>query len=72
MQISYCIPSITIFQDEAAYCLKYSFELAKEMSKCQLNIFDQIGSILAELQEQARQEAEEDGTEGEEVWLFVE
>jgi len=29
--------------------------------KCQLDIFDPIGLILAELQEQARQKAEEDG-----------
>jgi len=35
--------------------------------KCQLDIFDQIGSILTELQEQARQEAEEGGNEGEGV-----
>ena len=35
--------------------------------KCQLDIFEQIGLILAELQEQARQEAEDDGNEGEEV-----
>jgi len=32
-----------------------------------LDIFEQIGSILAELQAQARQEAEEDGDEGEGV-----
>ena len=35
--------------------------------KCQLDIFDQIGLILAELQKQARQEAEEGGYDGEEV-----
>ncbi len=61
-----------IFQNKAAYCLQDTFKLTKAILKCQLDIFDQIVSILAELQEQARQEAEEDGTEGEEVWLFVE
>ena len=60
MQI-YCIPATTIFQDEAAYCLQDTFKLTKAILKCQLDIFDQIGSILAELQEQARQEAEDDG-----------
>jgi len=35
--------------------------------KCQLDIFEQIGSILTELQEQARQDAEDDGNEGEDV-----
>ena len=44
-----------------------TFKLTKAILKCQLDIFDQIGSILAELQEQARQEAEEDGNESEEV-----
>ena len=62
-----CIPASLIFQDEAAYCLQDTFKLTKAILKCQLDIFEQIGSILAELQEQARQEAEEDGTEGEEV-----
>jgi len=47
--------------------LQDTFKLTKAILKCQLDIFDQIVSILAELQEQARQEAEEDGTEGEEV-----
>ena len=61
-----CIPASTIFQDEAAYCLQDTFKLTKAILKCQLDIFDQIVSILAELQEQARQEAEEDGNEGEE------
>ena len=60
-----CIPASTIFQDEAAYCLQDTFKLTKAILKCQLDIFEQIGSILAELQEQARQEAAEDGTEGE-------
>ena len=60
-----CIPASLIFQDEAAYCLQDTFKLTKAIMKCQLDIFEQIGSILAELQEQARQEAEEDGTEGE-------
>ena len=62
-----CIPASLIFQDEAAYCLQDTFKLTKAIMKCQLDIFEQIGLILAELQEQARQEAEEDGTEGEEV-----
>ena len=70
MQIYYCIPATTIFQDEAAYCLQDTFKLTKAILKCQLDIFDQIGSILAELQEQARLEAEEDGNEGEEVWFL--
>ena len=61
------IPALTIFQDEAAYCLQDTFKLTKAILKCQLDIFEQIGSILAELQEQARQEAEEGGNEGEEV-----
>ena len=61
-----CIPTSTIFPDEAAYCFHDSFKLTKAILKCQLDIFDQIVSILAELQEQARQEAEEDGNEGEE------
>ena len=56
-----CISASLIFQDEAAYCLQDTFKLTKAILKCQLDIFDQIGSILAELQEQARQEAEEDG-----------
>ena len=62
-----CIPASTIFPDEAAYCFHDSFKLTKAILKCQLDIFDQIGLILAELQEQARQEAEDDGNEGEEV-----
>ena len=61
-----CIPASLIFQDEAGYCLQDTFKLTKAILKCQLDIFDQIGSILAELQEQARQEAEEGGNEGEE------
>ena len=61
------IPASTIFQDEAAYCLQDTFKLTKAILKCQLDIFEQIGLILAELQEQARQEAEEGGNEGEEV-----
>ena len=62
-----CIPASLTFQDEAAYCLQDTFKLTKAILKCQLDIFEQIGSFLTELQEQARQEAEEDGTEGEEV-----
>ena len=62
-----CIPASLIFQDEAAYCLHDSFKLTKAILKCQLDIFDQIGLILAELQKQARQEAEEGGYDGEEV-----
>ena len=61
-----CIPASLIFQDEAAYCLQDTFKLTKAILKCQLDIFDQIGLILAELQEQARQKAEEDGNEVEE------
>ena len=61
-----CIPASTIFPDEAAYCFHDSFKLTKAIMKCQLDIFDQIGLILAELQKQARLEAEEDGNEGEE------
>ena len=56
-----CIPASLIFQDEAAYCLQDTFKLTKAILKCQLDIFDQIGLILTELQEQARQKAEEDG-----------
>ena len=56
-----CIPASLIFQDEAAYCLQDTFKLTKAILKCQLDIFEQIGLILAELQEQARQKAEEDG-----------
>ena len=55
MQIYYCIPATTIFQDEAAYCLQDTFKLTKAILKCQLDIFEQIGSILTELQEQARE-----------------
>ena len=62
-----CIPASLIFQDEAAYCLQDTFKLTKAIMKCQLNIFEQIGLILAELQEQARQEAEEGGNDGEDV-----
>ena len=62
-----CIPASLIFQDEAAYCLQDTFKLTKAIMKCQLDIFEQIGLILAELQEQARQEAEEGGYDGEEV-----
>ena len=61
-----CIPTSLTFQDEAAYCLQDTFKLTKAILKCQLDIFDQIGLILTELQEQARHEAEEDGNEGEE------
>lgn len=60
-----CIPTSLIFQDEAAYCLQDTSKLTKAILKCQLDIFKQIGSILTELQEQARKVAEEDGTEGE-------
>ena len=56
-----CIPASLIFQDEAAYCLQDTFKLTKAILKCQLDIFEQIGLILTELQEQARQKAEEDG-----------
>ena len=62
-----CIPASLIFQDEAAYCLQDTFKLTKAILKCQLDIFEQIGLILAELQKQARQEAEEGGYDGEEV-----
>ena len=62
-----CIPASLIFQDEAAYCLQDTFRLTKVILKCQLDIFEQIGSFLTELQEQARQEAAEDGNEGEDV-----
>ena len=61
-----CIPASTIFPDEAAYCFYDSFKLTKAILKCQLDIFEQIVSILAELQEQARLETEGDGNEGEE------
>ena len=56
-----CIPASLIFQDEAACCLQDTFKLTKAIMKCQLDIFEQIGLILAELQEQARQDAEDDG-----------
>ena len=56
-----CIPASLIFQDKAAYCLQDTFKLTKAIMKCQLDIFEQIGSILAELQEQARQEVAEGG-----------
>ena len=55
--------TVRYLQDEAAYCLQDTFKLTKAILKCQLDIFDQIGLILAELQEQARQEAEEGGNE---------
>ena len=61
-----CIPASLIFQDEAAYCLQDTFKLTKAIMKCQLDIFEKIGLILTELQEQARQKAEEDGNEVEE------
>lgn len=67
MQIYYYIPASLIFQDEAAYCLQDTFKITKAIMKCQLDIFEQIGSILTELQEQARQEAVKDGNEGEEI-----
>ncbi len=51
---------------------KIHLSLPKQFWNASCDIFDQIGSILAELQEQARQEAEEDGNESEEGWLFVE
>ena len=53
-----------IFQDEAAYCLQDTFKLTKAILKCQLDIFEKIDSVLASLQEQLRQEAEDDGNEG--------
>ena len=62
-----CIPASTIFPDEAAYLFHDSFKLTKAILKCQLDIFEKIDSVLASLQEQLRQEAEEDGNEGEEV-----
>ena len=52
-----CIPASLIFQDEAAYCLQDTFKLTKAILKCQLDIFEQIGSILAELQEKIRRAA---------------
>ena len=60
-----CIPASLIFQDEAAYCFHDSFKLTKAILKCQLDIFEKIDSVLASLQEQLRQEAEDDGNEGE-------
>ena len=62
-----CIPASTLFQDEAAYCFHDSFMLTKAFLTCQLDIFEKIDSVLASLQEQLRQEAGEDGNEGEEV-----
>ena len=62
-----CIPASTLLQDEAAYCFQDSFNLTKAILKCQLDIFEKIDSVLASLQEQLRQEAEEEGNEGEEV-----
>ena len=41
--------------------------LTKAILKCQLDIFEKIDSVLASLQEQLRQEAEDDGNEGEGV-----
>ena len=70
MQIYYCIPATTIFQDEAAYCLQDTFKLTKAIMKCQLDIFEQIGLILAELQEQAKQEAGDDGNEVKGIWVL--
>ena len=67
MQIYYYIPASLIFQDEAAYCLQDTFKITKAIMKCQLDIFEQIGSILTEVQEQGRQDAEDDGNEGEDV-----
>ena len=61
------IPASTIFPYEAAYCLHDSFMLTKAILKCQLDIFEKIDSVLASLQEQLRQEAEDDGNEGEGV-----
>ena len=61
-----CIPASTIFPDEAEYCFQDSFKLTKAILKCQLDIFEKIDSVLASHQEQVRQEAEEDGNEGEE------
>ena len=51
-----CIPASTIFPDEAAYCFHDSFKLTKAILKCQLDIFNQIDSVLASIQEQVRQE----------------
>ena len=62
-----CIPASTIFPDEAAYCFHDSFMLTKAILKYQLDIFEKIDSVLASLQEQLRQEAEDDEGEGEEV-----
>ena len=62
-----CIPASTIFQDEASYCFHDSFMLTKAILKCQLDIFEKIDSVLASLQEQARQEAEDEGNEVEDV-----
>lgn len=58
-----CIPASTIFPDEAAYCFHDSFKLTKAILKCQLDIFEKIDSVLASIQEQLRQEAEEEGNE---------
>ena len=58
-----CIPASTIFPDEAAYCFHDSFMLTKAILKCQLDIFEKIDSVLASLQEQLRQEAEDEGNE---------
>ena len=62
-----CISASTIFPDEAAYCFQDSFNLTKAILKCQLDIFEKIDSVLASLQEQARQEAEDEGNEVEDV-----
>jgi len=61
-----CIPASLISQDEVAYCLQDTFRLTKAILKCQLDIFNQIDSVLASIQDQLRQEAVEDGNEGEE------
>ena len=44
---------------------KVKFKLAKAILKCQLDIFNKIDSVLASIQDQLRQEAVEDGNEGE-------
>ena len=62
-----CIPASTIFPDEAAYCFHDSFKLTKAILKCQLDIFEKIDSVLASLQKQLRQEAEDERNEGEGV-----
>ena len=49
-----CIPASLIFQVEAAYCLQDTLRLTKAILKCQLDIFEQIGLILAELAQQSQ------------------